>query len=109
MNLASIRLVGITPAAYAAPSFAERLQERAWRAAEYERLRRAHPELSARVIFLWLTEGSEGCLTFEQFICERTTGHSWNHTPGEADEAFLSGDYENDNVRCSYCGADGDA
>lgn len=41
--------------------------------------------------------------------CTHPDGHKWNRTPGEADEARLSGDYENDNIRCVYCGADGDA
>lgn len=41
--------------------------------------------------------------------CTNPGGHVWNRTAGEADEARLAGDYENDNIRCIYCGADGDA
>lgn len=41
--------------------------------------------------------------------CVNPGGHVWNRTPGEADEARLAGDSANDNVRCVYCGADGDA
>jgi hypothetical protein len=45
----------------------------------------------------------------EEPRCSNPGGHVWNRTPGEADEAFLTGDRANDNVRCIYCGADGDA
>lgn len=41
--------------------------------------------------------------------CTNPGGHVWNRTVGEADEARLSGDYANDNIRCVFCGADGDA
>jgi hypothetical protein len=41
--------------------------------------------------------------------CTHPGGHKWNRSAGEADEARLSGDYANDNIRCIYCGADGDA
>lgn len=41
--------------------------------------------------------------------CSHPGGHEWNRTAGEADEARLAGDYANDNIRCIYCGADGDA
>lgn len=41
--------------------------------------------------------------------CTNPGGHEWNRTAGEADEARIAGDYENDNVRCIHCGADGDA
>jgi hypothetical protein len=41
--------------------------------------------------------------------CSNPGGHKWNRSAGEADEARLSGDYENDSIRCVYCGADGDA
>lgn len=41
--------------------------------------------------------------------CTNPGGHVWNRSAGEADEARLSGDYANDNIRCVYCGADGDA
>ncbi len=41
--------------------------------------------------------------------CSDPGGHVWNRSLGEADEARLSGDFENDNIRCIHCGADGDA
>lgn len=41
--------------------------------------------------------------------CTNPGGHEWNRTAGEADEARIAGDYENDNIRCIHCGADGDA
>lgn len=41
--------------------------------------------------------------------CTNPGGHEWNRSAGEADEARLAGDYENDNIRCIHCGADGDA
>lgn len=41
--------------------------------------------------------------------CTNPGGHVWNRTAGEADEARLAGDVEHDNIRCVYCGADGDA
>lgn len=41
--------------------------------------------------------------------CTNPGGHRWNRTAGEADEARIAGDYANDNIRCIYCGADGDA
>ncbi len=41
--------------------------------------------------------------------CWHPGGHVWNRTAAEADEARISGDYANDNIRCVYCGADGDA
>lgn len=41
--------------------------------------------------------------------CTHPGGHVWNRSAGEADEARISGDHENDNIRCIHCGADGDA
>ena len=41
--------------------------------------------------------------------CSNPGGHVWNRSAGEADEARISVDYANDNIRCVYCGADGDA
>lgn len=41
--------------------------------------------------------------------CTNPGGHQWNRSAGEADEAHLAGDAENDNIRCIHCGADGDA
>ncbi len=41
--------------------------------------------------------------------CTNPGGHEWNRSAAEADEARLSGDYANDNIRCIHCDADGDS
>jgi len=42
-------------------------------------------------------------------LVDRIRGHEWNRSAAEADEARLSGDYANDNIRCIHCDADGDS
>jgi hypothetical protein len=41
--------------------------------------------------------------------CTNPDGHVWNQSAGEADEARIRRDVENDRIYCLYCGADGDS
>lgn len=59
----------------------------------------------------WLVQTLAGGAEQEppEGACTNPAGHKWNRSAAEADEARISGDYANDNIRCIYCGADGDA
>lgn len=41
--------------------------------------------------------------------CSSPSGHEWNQTAGQADEARVARDWANDRIYCVHCGADGDA
>lgn len=73
---------------------------------EYNRLRELHPRTPALLVFRYLRD-DEG-LTFDQFVCAHTTGHSWQYT-GSAyggDDFTYHGEGR---AYCGGCGADGDA
>jgi hypothetical protein len=86
--------------------FLQQLADRAARASAYFQLRSRHPEAPARLTLAYVSDPAG--LDFDQFLCERTTGHSW---------AFTGSAYGGDDDRwggegrcyCSRCGADGDA
>ena len=67
---------------------------------------------SREIVRGWIESGGyngQQAAATDEDRCTNPGGHVWNRTAGEADEARLSRDYANDNIRCIYCGADGDA
>jgi hypothetical protein len=76
-------------------------------AAQYARLRQQHPTVAARHAVAY-ARGYGDHLSFEQFICETTRGHSWSFTGsayGGDDDSY----HGEGRAYCCYCGADGDA
>lgn len=74
------------------------LQEKQILARDYKFFRDLEPTTPARVVLQYIK--SDLGMSFKEFVCETTTGHSWSYS---------GDDYGDGRCLCSNCGADGDS
>lgn len=76
-------------------------------AAMYQRLRKEHPTMPAKLVHGYTRDGGFSA-SFEEYACSVTTGHRWTYTGAQygGDDESYGGEGR---CYCCRCGADGDA